>query len=97
MHATCEEEKSVSTIVEELGATQSNISRHLTLMYKGGLLTRRKNGNRVFYVTADPEMVESLRMICIRLGTQMDPRTPLRGEFLRRLYKQEQKRKKCLG
>ncbi|MCX7144523.1 MAG: ArsR family transcriptional regulator [Proteobacteria bacterium] len=96
-HATCEEEKSVSKIVEELGATQSNISRHLTLMCKGGLLTRRKEGNQVYYVSADPEMVENLRQVCIRLATQMDPRTPMRGEFLRRLHEQVQKRKERAG
>ena len=97
MHATCEEEKSVSKIVEELGATQSNISRHLTLMCKGGLLTRRKEGKQVYYMSADPQMVENLREVCIRLATQMDPRTPMRGEFLRRLHEQVQKRERRAG
>ena len=92
MHATCEEEKNVSAIVDELGATQSNISRHLTLMYKGGLLTRRKEGQEVYYMTADPEMVDHLRNICTRLAIQMDDKTPLRGELLRLLHKQNQKR-----
>jgi len=91
MHATCEEEKTVSQIVAELGATQSNISRHLTLMHKGGLLMRRKEGVQVYYVTADPEMVESLRNVCIRLAIQMDERTPLRGELLSLLHKQKRK------
>jgi DNA-binding transcriptional ArsR family regulator len=95
MHATCDEEKSVSKIVEELGATQSNISRHLNLMHRGGLLARRKESNQVYYVSADPEMVENLRNACIRLATQMDPRTPMRGEFLRLLYRQKKKAEKA--
>jgi len=94
MHATCEEEKTVSQIVAELGATQSNVSRHLTLMHRGGLLTRRKEGSQVYYVSADPEMVENLRNVCIRIATRMDPRTPMRAEFLRRLHEQKRKRKK---
>ena len=93
MHATCEEEKTVSQIVEELGATQSNISRHLNLMHRGGLLTRRKDGNQVYYVSGDPEMVENLRNVCTRLAMQMDEQTPLRGELLRLLHKQRRKRR----
>jgi len=77
MHATSEEEKAVSEIVEELGATQSNISRHLNVMYRDGLLTRRKEGIQVFYVAADPEMVENLRNVCTRLSIQMDEKTPI--------------------
>jgi len=93
MHATCEEEKAVSEIVEELGATQSNISRHLNLMYRGGLLTRRKEGIQVYYVTADPEMVENLRNVCTRLAIQMDEKTPLRGELLRLMSKPKRKKR----
>lgn len=93
MHATCEEEKTVTQIVEELEATQTNVSRHLNLMYRAGVLTRRKEGNQVYYVAADPGMVEILRDVCTRLAVQMDEKTPLRGELLRLLHKPKRKRR----
>ena len=93
MNATCEEEKTVTQIVEELEATQTNISRHLNLMYRADVLARRKVGNQVYYMAADPEMVEILREVCIRLATKMDEKTPLRADLLRVLPKSKKKKK----
>ena len=42
MHAVCNGEKTVSQIVAETGATQTNISRHLGLMHRHGVLARRR-------------------------------------------------------
>ena len=83
MHAICEQEKTVSQIVEELGATQTNISRHLNLMYRSGVLARRKEGNQVHYRAADPAMVEICRSVCNRIAAQLDEKRPLRGDLLR--------------
>lgn len=83
MHAICEEEKTVSQIVEELGATQTNISRHLNLMHRGGVLARRKDGNQVYYRAADADMVDICRRVCSRIAAQLDDKKPLRGSLLR--------------
>jgi DNA-binding transcriptional ArsR family regulator len=83
MHAICEQEKTVSQIVEELGATQTNISRHLNLMHRSGVLARRKEGNQVYYRAADAEMVEICRSMCNRIAAQIDENKPLRGDLLR--------------
>src|SRR3989304_10578018 len=80
MHAICEQEKTVSQIVEELGATQTNISRHLNLMHRSGVLARRKQGNQVHYRAADPAMVEICRSVCNRIAAQLDDRKPPRRE-----------------
>ena len=93
MHSICEQEKPVSQIVEELGATQTNISRHLNLMHKSGVLARRKEGNQVFYRGADAEMVDICRRVCNRIATQLDDKKPLRGNLLRLMPQQKQKRR----
>ncbi|MBE0620102.1 MAG: winged helix-turn-helix transcriptional regulator [Burkholderiales bacterium] len=93
MHAICEEEKSVSQIVEELGATQTNVSRHLNMMHRSGVLTRRKEGNQVYYRAADPAMVEICRSVCGRIAAQIDAKKPLRGELLRLLPKTKGKKR----
>ncbi len=83
MHSICETEKTVSQIVEEIGATQTNVSRHLGIMYRSGVLARRKEGNRVYYRAADTAMVELCRGVCKSISEEMDERIPLRRELLR--------------
>lgn len=83
MHAICETEKPVSQIVEELGATQTNISRHLSLMHRAGVLSRRKEGNLVYYRVADASMIEICRTVCNQIAGRMDDTKPLRRGLLR--------------
>ena len=83
MHAICEKEMTVSQIVGALAATQTNVSRHLSLMHRGGVLARRKEGNQVYYRVADVAMVDICRSVCNRIAGQMDERKPLRRGLLR--------------
>ena len=92
MHAICEEEKTVSQIVDELGATQTNVSRHLNLMHRSGVLARRKEGNQVHYRAADAQMVEICRSVCSRIAEQLDDKKPLRGDLLRLLPRPKRKK-----
>ena len=94
MHAICEVEKTVSQIVEELGATQTNISRHLNLMHRSGVLARRRDGNQVYYRAADAEMVAICRSVCSRIAAQLDEKKPLRGDLLRLLPQPKSNRNK---
>ena len=93
MHVICEQEKTVSQIVEETGATQTNVSRHLNLMHRGGVLARRKEGNQVFYRAADAEMVDICRRVCSRIAGQLDDKKPLRGNLLRLMPQKELKKR----
>ena len=51
--------QTVNAIVEATGQSQANVSKHLSLMTKSGLLGRRKEGTRVWYSIVDP-MVHAL-------------------------------------
>lgn len=93
MHSICETEKTVSQIVEEIGATQTNVSRHLGMMHRSGVLARRKEGNQVYYRAADAAMVELCRGVCKRISKQMDEKTPLRRELLRLMPQSKRKPK----
>jgi len=83
VHTICEEEKAVSQIVEALGASQTNVSRHLGLMYRAGVLNRRKDGNQVYYQVADAAMVDICRTVCNRIAGQLDEKKPLKRGLLR--------------
>jgi len=95
MHAICDEEKTVSQIVEELGASQTNISRHLSIMHRNDVLARRKEGNQVYYRSADAAMVDLCRTVCKRISDRMEGSTPLRQELLRLMPKPKRKLKQA--
>jgi DNA-binding transcriptional ArsR family regulator len=82
MHAVCDAEQTVSQIVTATGATQTNVSRHLGLMYRHGVLARRREGNQIYYRVADDTMVELCRSVCNRIATTIDDKRPLRRQLL---------------
>ena len=85
MHAVCDAEQTVSQIVATTGATQTNVSRHLGLMYRHGVLARRREGNQIYYRVADETMIELCRSVCNRIASTIDERQPLRRQFLKLL------------
>jgi ArsR family transcriptional regulator len=46
----------------QVGTSQSNISQHLAILRDKGILTSRKDANRVFYRVSDNR---TLRLICM--------------------------------
>ena len=83
MHAVCDAEQTVSQIVVATGATQTNVSRHLGLMFRHGVLARRREGNQIYYRVADQTMVELCRSVCNRIASTIDERQPLRRQLLK--------------
>jgi DNA-binding transcriptional ArsR family regulator len=59
-----EGESSVGVLAEELGASQQNVSKHLQTLYTAGAVSRRKDGNSVFYSVADPAMLDMCNQVC---------------------------------
>ena len=82
-HALCLGEKTVNEIVAETGATQTNVSRHLGLMHRNGVVIRRKNGTQVIYGIADPTMIDLCRSVCTRIASTIDEKRPLQKQFLK--------------
>ena len=82
LHTICQDERSVSAIVEETGATQTNVSRHLGLMLHAGVVSRRREGNTVYYRVANPEFVEICRSVCVQIASRIDEQKPLRKDLL---------------
>ena len=82
LHAVCNDELSVSAIVEATGATQTNVSRHLGLLHAAGVVSRRREGAAVHYRVADPVFVDICRSVCVRIAGRIDAQSPLAGELL---------------
>ena len=56
-------ELSVQEIVEAVGTSQSNISQHLAILRDKGIITSRKNANRVYYRVGDPRTLQLIDMM----------------------------------
>jgi DNA-binding transcriptional ArsR family regulator len=85
MHAVCNGERTVSQIVAETGATQTNVSRHLGMMHRHGVLARRRDGTQIIYCVADPTMIDLCRTVCNRIAGTIDERRTLKRQFLKLL------------
>jgi DNA-binding transcriptional ArsR family regulator len=72
LHAICDQEKTVSDIVRETGASQTNVSRHLNAMHKAGVLLRRREANFTWYAVADRTVTDICRMVCIHIASRDD-------------------------
>lgn len=57
-------ELTVSELVTETGATQANVSRHLSLLHSMGFVKRRKAGSFVYYSVADEEVFALCDLVC---------------------------------
>jgi DNA-binding transcriptional ArsR family regulator len=56
-------EQCVCDIVEHVGAQRSNVSRHLSVMVKAGVLESRKDGLKVLYKLRTPCIVNFLACV----------------------------------
>ena len=63
MYAIMKEEKSVSEIVEEVGASQSLVSHQLSVLKNADLVSTRKDGTKVFYRLADGHVDMLLKIV----------------------------------
>lgn len=56
-------EASVQDIVAHVGTSQSNISQHLAILRDKGILTSRKDANRVYYRVGDARTLRLISMM----------------------------------
>jgi ArsR family transcriptional regulator len=70
--ALCEQEKSVSQLLQEIATTQPNLSQHLNLLYRTGLLAKRKEGTQVIYRVQSEKAVLLCRMVCSQIATELE-------------------------
>jgi len=71
LHALCNGERPVGTIVKELGATQANVSRQLNMLYRARILGRRKDGAQVYYRIEDQNTIELCRTVCTQMADKV--------------------------
>ena len=72
LSALCDKEKSVSELLADIDTTQPNLSQHLNLLYRSGILARRKEGTQVIYRVQSEQAVTLCRTVCTQIAIEMD-------------------------
>ncbi|WEN43256.1 putative HTH-type transcriptional regulator [Thauera sp. GDN1] len=79
MHCLCDGERSVNEVVEASGLNQANASRHLNMLYRAGVVGRRRDGAQVIYRLVDPNFTELCRTVCVRIASREHLSAPETG------------------
>lgn len=72
LSALCEHEKSVNELLLEIDTTQPNLSQHLAVLFKTGVLAKRKDGTQVIYRVQSEKAVALCRSVCTQIAIEMD-------------------------
>ena len=69
-HLTVKGEMNVQELIEATGQQQANVSKHLKIMAKAGMVARRKEGLFVYYTISDPSISGLCLLVCGQLQNQ---------------------------
>lgn len=72
LSALCEREKSVNELLLEIDTTQPNLSQHLAVLFRTGVLAKRKEGTQVIYRVQSEKAVALCRSVCTQIAIELD-------------------------
>ncbi len=64
-------ERCVCELIAEIDIEQSNLSQHLGVLKKQGIIDSRKEGTKVFYRITHPSVLEVIRAVEKTIGDQI--------------------------
>jgi DNA-binding transcriptional ArsR family regulator len=70
--ALCDGELSVSQILERVETTQPNLSQHLAILYRHGVIGKRKEGTQVIYCVQSEKAVALCRSVVSQVAIELD-------------------------
>lgn len=71
--AVCQREKNVSELLSEIDTTQPNMSQHLAMLYRSGVLHKRREGTQIYYRLQSERVAALCRAVCTQVAIEMDP------------------------
>ncbi len=72
LHSLHYGERCVSDILEVVGGSQANVSKHLSVLKRAGLVDCRRDGLNVFYRIIDEGVFTICRNVCDSLEIRID-------------------------
>jgi len=80
--ALCQGEKNVGQLLENIGVAQPNMSQHLNILFRSGVLGKRRQGAQVFYRIADDTAAKVCRAVCTQVAIGADVNDQTNKEFV---------------
>ncbi len=75
-----EREATVHELTELIGTTQQNVSKHLGVLQRSGIVARRKQGNFAYYRIVDEGVLSLCEAVCGSLQQQVESLRQLVGD-----------------
>ena len=72
LSALCVREKSVNELLLEIDTTQPNLSQHLAVLHRSGILAKRKEGTQVIYRVQSEQAVALCRSVCTQIAIDLE-------------------------
>jgi DNA-binding transcriptional ArsR family regulator len=69
-----EGEQTVNALVEAVGSSQANVSRHLSVLSTMGMVSKRKAGLNAYYAIADPNLHSLCDLVCSSMRQELEKR-----------------------
>ena len=76
-------ERNVGELAQLCGYTAANVSRHLALLAKHGLVARETRGTSVYYRIADDKVYALCDLVCGNIARQLEQTAGKRSAFVR--------------
>ena len=70
--AVCHGEKNVSELLSVIDTTQPNMSQHLGMLYRSGVLARRREGTQIYYRLQSERVATLCRAVCTQVAIELD-------------------------
>jgi len=77
------QERSVGELAQLCGSSAANISRHLALLTRHGLVQREARGNSAYYRIADPSVYQLCDLVCGSIARQFERTAKEGAAFVR--------------
>lgn len=75
--AVCQGEKNVSELLAEIDTTQPNMSQHLSMLYRSGVLAKRRHGTQMYYRLQSERVAMLCRAVCTQVAIELDGDTKI--------------------
>ena len=72
INALCDTERTVNELVEIIGCSQPNLSQHLNVLYRAGVVAKRKEGVQVIYRIQNESVMSICRNVCTQIAIEME-------------------------
>jgi DNA-binding transcriptional ArsR family regulator len=76
-----QQERNVGELADLCGYSAANISRHLALLTRHGLVARESRGNSAYYSIADASVYQLCDLVCGNIARQFERTAPKRAAF----------------